>query len=559
MKRSNERGQLSKEEYERDEEEYGEGGGADTFRKADESVLKTRKIVKASRRFSGGEGSLSSAGSSAPARGSQLPASNPFAGFSFAKTASSSSGSSSGGGNTNTMTSQVGLGGPSSSLSMGARPSENAFSADAPSFPSSLGLQNGQGSTKASLSSLADPFTPLASSSASSSSWKPPSMQGPLFSSFPHADAPNPSPWSTAAQPSSASSGLPALAPRSSVPAAGDGGGRLKGSLGSTGPPLAREEGDHGEGRRLQGEHEHRPFQAGQLEPAHPRPQSGLGQAKDPCLNGGGRQRIPHSYKTRMTQLNRGFAAWASQQIQENPFSVWVEGVRDYVKFAQAIAFKYGEGSEGPTWVAPHAAQEQPQQAGRLAPPPTSFRSAPVLPTSFDATSNAEAEGRKGAGGGEEGEDAARAQSYPPSAGAGGGEGGGEEEDAMPLLAPDKAVKQKKDPHEVFEKDPVRVYRLDKESKTWVDMGKGSLGLYRDPAAKKQWLAVRNITGKVVLSCALTPPMSFSTMEKASSVAFACKPVLDTTAAQEMMTLRIKVKDGLGELVKKMNELKDGK
>lgn len=53
--------------------------------------------------------------------------------------------------------------------------------------------------------------------------------------------------------------------------------------------------------------------------------------------------------------------------------------------------------------------------------------------------------------------------------------------------------------------------------------------------------------------------MSFSTMEKASSVAFACKPVLDTTAAQEMMTLRIKVKDGLGELVKKMNELKDGK
>ena len=282
-------------------------------------------------------------------------------------------------------------------------------------------------------------------------------------------------------------------------------------------------------------------MQVGRLEPAHPRSQSGLGQAKDPCLNGGGRQRIPHSYKTRMTQLNRGFAAWASQQIKENPFSVWVEGVRDYVKFAQAIAFKYGEGSEGPTSVAPHPAQEQPQQAGRLAPPPTSFRSAPVLPTSFDATSNAEAEGRKGAGGGEEGEDAARAQSYPvfgalpvtgggqasstastpfsfkpqtlsfgspggappppassssflasgfpsfppgpsqPSAGAGVGEGGGEEEDAMPLLAPDKAVKQKKDPHEVFEKDPVRVYRLDKESKTWVDMGKGSLGTWAMP------------------------------------------------------------------------------
>lgn len=59
---------------------------------------------------------------------------------------------------------------------------------------------------------------------------------------------------------------------------------------------------------------------------------------------------------------------------------------------------------------------------------------------------------------------------------AGEGEGRGEEEDAMPLLAPDKAVKQGKDPNEVFEKDPVRVYRLDKENKTWVDMGKGSLG-----------------------------------------------------------------------------------
>jgi len=85
------------------------------------------------------------------------------------------------------------------------------------------------------------------------------------------------------------------------------------------------------------------------------------------------------------------------------------------------------------------------------------------------------------------------------------------------------------------------------------------LGLYRDPAAKKQWLAVRNITGKVVLSCGLTSQMNFSAMDKFSSVAFACKPVFDGTPAKDMMTLRIKIRDGVGELVAKLNSLKDGK
>lgn len=52
MKRGNERGQLSKEEYDQAEEddEGGGGGGSGTFQKADEGILKQRKIVKASRR-----------------------------------------------------------------------------------------------------------------------------------------------------------------------------------------------------------------------------------------------------------------------------------------------------------------------------------------------------------------------------------------------------------------------------------------------------------------------------------------------------------------------------
>jgi hypothetical protein len=128
----------------------------------------------------------------------------------------------------------------------------------------------------------------------------------------------------------------------------------------------------------------------------------------------------------------------------------------------------------------------------------------------------------------------------------------------MPLLEPEKAQKQK-DPNEVFEKDPIRVYRLDKESNAWTDMGKGSLGLYRQhDNPSKRWLAVRNLTGKVMLSVGVVPQMAFTAMDKAGSVVFACRPVFDGKPAEEMATLRVKVKDGLAELVAKLNELKQG-
>lgn len=57
-------------------------------------------------------------------------------------------------------------------------------------------------------------------------------------------------------------------------------------------------------------------------------------------------------------------------------------------------------------------------------------------------------------------------------------------------------------------------------------MGKGSLGLYRqhDNAGKK-WLAVRNLTGKVMFSAGVVPQMNFTAMDKAASVVFACRPV----------------------------------
>lgn len=78
--------------------------------------------------------------------------------------------------------------------------------------------------------------------------------------------------------------------------------------------------------------------------------------------------------------------------------------------------------------------------------------------------------------------------------------------------------------------------QTEQENNVWTDMGKGSLGLYRqhdDPG--KKWLAVRNLTGKVVLTVGIAPQMSFSAMDKASSVAFACRPVfgacIDAAAA----------------------------
>lgn len=53
--------------------------------------------------------------------------------------------------------------------------------------------------------------------------------------------------------------------------------------------------------------------------------------------------------------------------------------------------------------------------------------------------------------------------------------------------------------------------------------------------------------------------MNFSAMDQSSSVVFACKPVFDGTPAKDMMTLRIKVRDGVQEVVAKLNSLKDGK
>lgn len=63
-------------------------------------------------------------------------------------------------------------------------------------------------------------------------------------------------------------------------------------------------------------------------------------------------------------------------------------------------------------------------------------------------------------------------------------------------------------------------------------MGKGSLGLYRqhDNAAKR-WLAVRNLTGKVMFSASVVPQMNFTAMDKASSAVFACRPVFGAWAA----------------------------
>ena len=57
-------------------------------------------------------------------------------------------------------------------------------------------------------------------------------------------------------------------------------------------------------------------------------------------------------------------------------------------------------------------------------------------------------------------------------------------------------------------------------------MGKGSLGLYRQhDNAGKRWLAVRNLTGKVMFSAGVVPQMNFTAMDKAASVVFACRPV----------------------------------
>lgn len=65
-------------------------------------------------------------------------------------------------------------------------------------------------------------------------------------------------------------------------------------------------------------------------------------------------------------------------------------------------------------------------------------------------------------------------------------------------------------------------------------MGKGSLGLYRQyDNPSKRWLAVRNLTGKVVLTVGVVPQMTFSGIDKLGSVVFACRPVFGASRGKE--------------------------
>ena len=66
---------------------------------------------------------------------------------------------------------------------------------------------------------------------------------------------------------------------------------------------------------------------APQQQQQHQQPPSSQGKSGGAGA-GAGAGTDPERYRSRMTQLNQNFAKWLTEQLGQNPHSVWVDGVR---------------------------------------------------------------------------------------------------------------------------------------------------------------------------------------------------------------------------------------
>jgi hypothetical protein len=81
-------------------------------------------------------------------------------------------------------------------------------------------------------------------------------------------------------------------------------------------------------------------------------------------------------FTKKVTKLNASFKSWVNRQGVENPFSIWKEGLRDYIKHFDSISNKYGASTgEGAV---------QKQQPSFSSAPAPSMPSATPAPKAFD-------------------------------------------------------------------------------------------------------------------------------------------------------------------------------
>lgn len=103
-------------------------------------------------------------------------------------------------------------------------------------------------------------------------------------------------------------------------------------------------------------------------------------------------------------------------------------------------------------------------------------------------------------------------------AGTGGDEDGGEggdDEEGMPMLEPEKILRNDQDTDEILIELPSKLKVFDKEDNEWKEIGKGTFRITKDIATQKKRILVRNTMGKITLNANFYAGMKFDVVKGA--------------------------------------------
>ncbi len=101
---------------------------------------------------------------------------------------------------------------------------------------------------------------------------------------------------------------------------------------------------------------------------------------------------------------------------------------------------------------------------------------------------------------------ASNSNSINTGAGDGDGDGDGEE---IPILEPEKVLKNSDDTDEILVESSCKLLKFNKETKEWLDLGKGVFRVTLNPTDKKRRILIRNTIGKVILNISFYKGMKF--------------------------------------------------
>jgi hypothetical protein len=308
--------------------------------------------------------------------------------------------------------------------------------------------------------------------------------------------------------------------------------------------------------------------------------------------------------KSKIERLNQSFVSWLEKQSIAHPLSIWSGGLQDYLKYAKQISEEtLGTSSDSiqssnplPTAapitnLAPASFQTKklesfslPKQTETLpsttdAPKPFSFTSKPLAPvgpspsgfsfgpkptapsTSTNSTTTtlggfigfggataSVATPQFGAfNGGLNSFSKPKAAEESGSSGNGGGVGGDEGEgdgegEEVQQLEPVEILRNEKDTDEILYEVASKLFRFDKSSGEWKDIGKGTLRVTRDTTqgtSSKKRILIRNNLGKITLNANIFKGMGVKQSGKNGIQFF----VPDETSTIHLYLIKVKPED----------------